>query len=194
MNNQSKKSRAWAQTAQGKGARIGLMSVLLVSLGAIAGCGSEPAEQASEQPAEVQTVEQTTETVETEVAEPEVVESDEVSTDTETEVTEADGTDMAAEASEAETAATSDGEAEVLSATAGKELYKSNCKLCHEPGLLNAPKTGDKEAWAERIAKGIDTLHEHSAKGFKQMPAQAVNGISEAQVHAAVDYMVEQSS
>ena len=30
----------------------------------------------------------------------------------------------------------------------------------------------------------------HSAQGFNKMPAQAVNGITEAQVKASVDYML----
>ena len=85
-------------------------------------------------------------------------------------------------------------ETEVLAADAGEKLYNAQCAACHAAGLLNAPKFGDKEAWAPRIAKGKDTLHMHSAKGFNQMPAQAANGVSEAQVHAAVDYMVAASS
>ncbi|WP_230657170.1 c-type cytochrome [Psychrobacter sp. I-STPA10] len=81
-----------------------------------------------------------------------------------------------------------------LAAGAGKELYESHCKQCHEGGLLGAPKFGDKAAWAPRIEQGKDTLYIHSAKGFKKMPAQATGDVSVAQVHAAVDYMVEHSS
>ena len=83
---------------------------------------------------------------------------------------------------------------EVLAADAGATLYEKQCKACHEKGLLAAPVFGDKEAWAPRIAKGIDTLHMHSAKGFNKMPAQASTEVSEAQVHAAVDYMVAAAS
>lgn len=82
----------------------------------------------------------------------------------------------------------------VLAADTGEKLYQKQCVACHGAGLLNAPKLGDKEAWAPRIAKGKDTLHEHSAKGFNQMPAQAVNGVSEAEVHAAVDYLIAAAS
>ena len=83
---------------------------------------------------------------------------------------------------------------EVLAADAGATLYEKQCKVCHEKGLLAAPVFGYKEAWAPRIAKGIDTLHMHSAKGFNKMPAQASTEVSEAQVHAAVDYMVAAAS
>ena len=85
-------------------------------------------------------------------------------------------------------------EPEVLAADAGAALYEKQCKVCHEKGLLAAPVFGNKEAWAPRIAKGIDTLHMHSAKGFNKMPAQANAEVSEAQVHAAVDYMVAAAS
>ena len=81
-------------------------------------------------------------------------------------------------------------EPEVLAANAGAKLYESNCKVCHTAGLLNAPKYGDTAAWATRLTKDKETLYMHSAKGFNKMPAQAVNGVSEAQVKAAVDYML----
>lgn len=83
-----------------------------------------------------------------------------------------------------------DVEPEVLAADAGAKLYASNCKVCHDAGLLNAPKYGDQAAWEPRLAKGIDTLRMHSAQGFNKMPAQANDTVSEAQVYAAVDYMV----
>ena len=81
-------------------------------------------------------------------------------------------------------------EPEVFAADAGAKLYESNCKVCHTAGLLNAPKYGDTAAWATRLTKDKETLYMHSAKGFNKMPAQAVNGVSEAQVKAAVDYML----
>ncbi|WP_350655573.1 c-type cytochrome [Psychrobacter sp. S1-30-MNA-CIBAN-0213] len=81
-------------------------------------------------------------------------------------------------------------EPEVLAADAGAKLYETNCKVCHESGLLDAPKYGDKAAWAPRLTKGTETLHMHSAKGFNKMPAQATDKVSEAQVYAAVDYMI----
>lgn len=95
---------------------------------------------------------------------------------------------------EAEAVTTEAAEPEVLAADAGAVLYEKQCKVCHEKGLLAAPVFGDKEAWTPRIAQGIDTLHMHSAKGFNKMPAQANAEVSEAQVHAAVDYMVAAAS
>ncbi|MBF2719110.1 cytochrome c5 family protein [Psychrobacter sp. NG254] len=81
-------------------------------------------------------------------------------------------------------------EPEVLAVDAGAKLYESNCKVCHAAGLLDAPKYGDTAAWSARVTKDKETLYMHSAKGFNKMPAQAVNDVTEAQVKAAVDYML----
>lgn len=83
-----------------------------------------------------------------------------------------------------------DSEPEVLAADAGAKLYASNCQVCHAVGLLDAPKYGDTAAWTARLTKDKETLYMHSAKGFNKMPAQAINGVTEAQVKAAVDYML----
>ena len=81
-----------------------------------------------------------------------------------------------------------------LAADAGATLYNKQCKVCHDSGLLNAPKFGDKAAWAPRLTKGKETLYLHSATGFNKMPAQVNADVSEAQVHAAVDYMIDAAS
>lgn len=119
----------------------------------------------------------------------------ETSSETATEETTEDATEEnTAEEEAADSGAEEAAASEGLSASAGKDLYESNCKMCHESGLLNAPKFGNAEEWAPRIAKGKETLYKHSAEGFNQMPAQATGSVTVDQVHAAVDYMVEQSS
>ena len=84
--------------------------------------------------------------------------------------------------------------AEGLAVNVGAELYNTQCMACHATGLLNAPKYGDAAAWGPRIEKGVDTLTLHSANGFNQMPAQAYNGVTEAQIRQAVEYMIEAAS
>lgn len=94
-------------------------------------------------------------------------------------------------------AKTDDAAPEMVAASAngdGEALYNKQCMACHATGLLNAPKYGDKEAWAPRIAKGKETLYTHAAKGFNQMNAQVNAEVNEEQVHAAVDYMVAAAS
>ncbi|MFQ6024120.1 MAG: c-type cytochrome [Acidiferrobacterales bacterium] len=73
----------------------------------------------------------------------------------------------------------------------GKETYETACQVCHAAGVAGAPKFGDKAAWKDRIAKGKDTLYEHSIKGFNAMPPKGGNmSLSDDDVKAAVDYMV----
>lgn len=94
-------------------------------------------------------------------------------------------------------AKTDDAAPEVVAVSAGGDgeaLYNKQCMACHASGLLNAPKYGDKDAWAPRIAKGKETLYTHAAKGFNQMNAQVNAEVNEEQVHAAVDYMVAAAS
>ncbi len=80
------------------------------------------------------------------------------------------------------------------SAADGKAVYEKTCMVCHAAGVANAPKLGDKAAWKDRIAKGMDTLYTHSLKGFNAMPPKGGNmGLSDADVKAAVDYMVSQA-
>lgn len=79
---------------------------------------------------------------------------------------------------------------EALAVDAGANLYEVQCKVCHAQGLLNAPRYGDKAAWMPALAKDRAILYMHSAQGYNKMPAQAVNGVSEGQVKAAVDYML----
>ncbi|WP_312514487.1 c-type cytochrome [Massilia sp.] len=76
----------------------------------------------------------------------------------------------------------------------GKRLYDSACMVCHAAGVAGAPKLGDKAAWSARIAQGSATLYEHAIKGFQGkvgvMPPKGGSPASDAEVKAAVDYMV----
>lgn len=79
----------------------------------------------------------------------------------------------------------------------GAEAYAS-CGACHDAGVAGAPALGDVAGWADRIAKGIDTLYDNAINGFQGeaglMPAKGGNiSLSDDSVRAAVDYMVEQS-
>ena len=74
---------------------------------------------------------------------------------------------------------------------AGKTTYDSVCNVCHGAGVAGAPKFGDKTAWAPRIKSGLDALHASALKGKGAMPPKGGNtALSEADVKAAVDYMV----
>jgi cytochrome c5 len=76
----------------------------------------------------------------------------------------------------------------------GKQVFDSTCTACHATGVAGAPKLGDKAAWAPRVQQGMDTLMQSALKGKNAMPPKGGNGsLSDAQVQAAVEYMVNQA-
>jgi cytochrome c5 len=76
----------------------------------------------------------------------------------------------------------------------GAEVVKTVCQVCHGAGLVGAPKIGDKAAWQPRLAQGLNALQEHAVKGIRGMPPKGGNpSLSDAEVSAAVDYMLSQS-
>lgn len=81
----------------------------------------------------------------------------------------------------------------------GKAIYESKgCNACHDPGMTGAPKPGDKAAWKDRIAQGIDVMTQKSIDGFTgktgMMPAKGGSAdITNEEVRKAVIYMAEVS-
>ena len=73
---------------------------------------------------------------------------------------------------------------------AGEALYKQVCVACHAAGVAGAPKFGDKAAWAPRIKTGPEALYASALKGKGAMPPKGGSAASDADIHAAVDYMV----
>lgn len=76
----------------------------------------------------------------------------------------------------------------------GKKAYDAACIACHGAGIAGAPKFGDKAAWTARLGQGANVLYEHAIKGFQGkagfMPPKGGASIPDAEVKAAVDYMV----
>ena len=57
----------------------------------------------------------------------------------------------------------------VAKAKSGEEVYNSACVACHGTGIAGAPKTGDKAAWAPRIAQWF----QHACLGATALFANA---------------------
>ena len=76
----------------------------------------------------------------------------------------------------------------------GKATYNKACAVCHALGLLNAPKLGDKAMWEPRIKTGgADALTTSVIAGKGVMaPRAGVASLSDADIRAAVDYMISQ--
>jgi cytochrome c5 len=72
---------------------------------------------------------------------------------------------------------------------AGEALYKQACQVCHAAGVAGAPKFGDKAAWAPRLKTGREALSHSAVTGKGAMPPRGGTTASEADIHAAVDFM-----
>jgi len=76
-------------------------------------------------------------------------------------------------------------------ARSGSEVYTASCSACHASGVLNAPKFGTSD-WADRGAKGMETLLHSALNGFNAMPPRGTCGTcSDEEIKAAVQYMVD---
>jgi len=74
----------------------------------------------------------------------------------------------------------------------GRKIYESTCMACHGAGVANAPKFGDKKAWAMHLMHGSEHVYENALKGKGAMPPKGGNlTLSDAEVKAAVDYMLQ---
>ncbi len=69
-------------------------------------------------------------------------------------------------------------------------LYAQACSVCHATGVANAPKLGDKAAWAPRLAAGVDGLTASAIKGKGAMPPKGGTAAPDAEIKAVVAYMV----
>ena len=77
----------------------------------------------------------------------------------------------------------------------GQKIYQKSCQACHATGAAGAPKLGDKDAWAPRIAKGNDAMLSSVKNGLKAMPPKGTcMSCSEDELRTAMEYMVGQGS
>lgn len=110
----------------------------------------------------------------------------------------AEGTAQAAATPAAAPAATTTAAADPA-LKAGEDVFKKTCVMCHQTGAAGAPMLGNKGDWQARVAQGKDTLYKHALEGFTgekgAMPARGGNNaLSDADVKAAVDFMVSKVS
>ena len=77
----------------------------------------------------------------------------------------------------------------------GQQVYARACILCHLDGAAGAPRLGDNANWERRIRdNGLSVLYRNALDGFNNMPPRgACVSCNDADVIAAVDYMVHQA-
>ncbi len=80
----------------------------------------------------------------------------------------------------------------------GEKIYRQACFVCHDSGLMGAPKLGSVEAWKPKIDKGMETLFLSVMNGYQgtvgYMPPRGGNmDLSDQEVFSALVYMIEKS-
>jgi cytochrome c5 len=85
------------------------------------------------------------------------------------------------------------GAAGAAAAKGGEDIVKEVCSACHVPGVANAPKIGDKAAWAPRLKLGLDGLLQSVVKGKGAMAARAGTSLTDPELASAIVFMANQS-
>jgi len=79
-------------------------------------------------------------------------------------------------------------------AKTGEDVVKTVCGACHTTGAANAPKIGDKAAWAARLAQGLDGLTKSAIKGKNAMPPRGgVPDLTDSEIARSIVFMANQS-
>ena len=75
----------------------------------------------------------------------------------------------------------------------GEEITKEVCAACHQAGVANAPKLGDKAAWAPRLKLGFNGLLQSVIKGKGAMAPRAGTSLTDQELSSAVVFMANQA-
>ena len=78
-------------------------------------------------------------------------------------------------------------------AKSGEEIVKEVCAACHQAGVANAPKLGDKAAWAPRLKLGLDGMLQSVIKGKGAMAPRAGTSLTDQELASATVYMANQA-
>ena len=86
----------------------------------------------------------------------------------------------------------------VATAMSGPQVYNTACLACHGAGIGGEPILGDAAQWAERLPQGAVTLKGHALQGYTgstgYMPPKGGRiDLSDAEIEAAVDYMIAEA-
>jgi cytochrome c5 len=72
----------------------------------------------------------------------------------------------------------------------GKEVVDAQCSKCHLEGKGGAPRIGDRDAWVQRLKKGLDATVREAIRGHGGMPARGDKAdLTDREVRNAILYM-----
>lgn len=77
----------------------------------------------------------------------------------------------------------------------GKQVYVNACIICHQNGMMSAPRIGNSPDWYARLnERGLTGLYRHTVNGYNSMPVKgACVTCSDNDLIAAVDYILNKS-
>ena len=77
----------------------------------------------------------------------------------------------------------------------GLQIYTQKCSACHDGQDKNAPKPGDRQAWAKAVDNGFYDTYLNAVTGRNGHPAHAgCPTCNDAQLKAAIKYMMQNSA
>jgi cytochrome c5 len=76
----------------------------------------------------------------------------------------------------------------------GEDIVKATCAACHQAGVANAPKLGDRASWAPFIKAGLNTMVATAIKGKGAMPPRGGDtSLTDVEITRAVVFMANQA-
>lgn len=76
----------------------------------------------------------------------------------------------------------------------GRLVYAENCASCHDTGVANAPKIGDRENWSRHAEHGTHHLMHAVLEGKGTMPPRGGNPeLSDNEIEEAINFILDQS-
>jgi len=74
----------------------------------------------------------------------------------------------------------------------GEAIYQQTCQVCHATGVNGAPRPHVAADWTYRLDYGVEDLYLNVIEGLgaKMPPRGSCADCSDAQLQAAVDYML----
>ncbi|QKF82117.1 c-type cytochrome [Halarcobacter ebronensis] len=71
--------------------------------------------------------------------------------------------------------------------------YETYCAACHANDAIGAPVVGDKDAWEEVVAQGMDAVYANGLNGINAMPPKGGSDLSDEEFKKVVDFMINSS-
>jgi cytochrome c5 len=72
----------------------------------------------------------------------------------------------------------------------GEQVVNAQCVKCHGEGLGGAPKIGDRDAWVQRLSKGLSNLVHSAIHGHGGMPPRGGQAsLTDSEIRSAILYM-----